>query len=329
MKECENLILIGNGFDIWQGLPTSYSDFGNYYEKNKDRIGKELNIEPITIGHAPQAKTMNYFEALYWFASGLVMGMGVLSNQGNDYGKDFELPQNPIPAEFWYQFEEYLYDLDIDYVLDFFRNNNDYDLELMQLDFADLHKLIREYLYQWINSVEIDLKPTDYDFSNCFFINFNYTDSLRKRFGVENALDYHIHGFANNKQTLCFGHTNKIDALDEYYEYQATDIIKNYLTLIHKKPQEKIKKLNKYLKNHQIDLKNIKTIYVLGHSFGKTDFEYFKFLAKTYPHANWQISYHTDKDKTKIKNVMHKLNVENYKLIKDIPDTIKPFAKQK
>ena len=39
------LILIGNGFDQWQGLNTSYSDFKKYYLAHRDEILKKLHIK--------------------------------------------------------------------------------------------------------------------------------------------------------------------------------------------------------------------------------------------------------------------------------------------
>ncbi len=39
------LFLIGNGFDRWQGLPTSYGDFRQYYFAHILEITKELRIK--------------------------------------------------------------------------------------------------------------------------------------------------------------------------------------------------------------------------------------------------------------------------------------------
>ena len=45
----DTLFIIGNGFDIWTGLNTHYSDFQNYYVKNRDRILKKLKIKKIPV----------------------------------------------------------------------------------------------------------------------------------------------------------------------------------------------------------------------------------------------------------------------------------------
>ena len=323
--EIKSLVLIGNGFDLWQNLPTSYKAFGEYYEKNKDRIDKELKIDNVTISGKDGTFSMNYFEMFYWFCAWDIMGMGVLSKQGNCYGEDYKLPQTPITAEFWSDFENYLYDLDVDYILDAFREHNKIDLDIMLDNFLDLKSLLTEYLYQWINSVDIPYIKSEYDFNNCFFVNFNYTYTLRKRFGVNDALDYHIHGFCNNKASLCFGHTKEIEELEEYYEYEAVDIIKDYLHSIYKNPKQNIKQLKKYTHNKNINMSKIDTIYVLGHSFGMVDFEYFKFFAETFPNVKWKISYHSGSDIVRIRSVLLKLGITNYELNKNISNLIEPF----
>ena len=40
-----NLVIIGNGFDRWQGLPTSYDDFKEFYRNNIRSIVSELKIK--------------------------------------------------------------------------------------------------------------------------------------------------------------------------------------------------------------------------------------------------------------------------------------------
>lgn len=39
------IVIIGNGFDRWQGLNTSYADFQTYYHEHLDEILKKLHIK--------------------------------------------------------------------------------------------------------------------------------------------------------------------------------------------------------------------------------------------------------------------------------------------
>ena len=52
-SQYKNLIIIGNGFDRWQGLPTSYDEFRKYYHKNIKRITHDMGIKPLPSGLTP------------------------------------------------------------------------------------------------------------------------------------------------------------------------------------------------------------------------------------------------------------------------------------
>lgn len=43
-----NLFLIGNGFDRWQGLPTSYGSFHEYFLEHVDEAPEALGIEKLS-----------------------------------------------------------------------------------------------------------------------------------------------------------------------------------------------------------------------------------------------------------------------------------------
>ena len=44
-----NLVLIGNGFDRWQDLPTSYEQFRQYYQANIEQILSDLGYSRHTV----------------------------------------------------------------------------------------------------------------------------------------------------------------------------------------------------------------------------------------------------------------------------------------
>ena len=43
-----NLVIIGNGFDRWQGLPTAYDEFRKYYSAHLDETMNDLGIHSKT-----------------------------------------------------------------------------------------------------------------------------------------------------------------------------------------------------------------------------------------------------------------------------------------
>lgn len=48
-KKYKNLIIIGNGFDRWQGLPTSYGNFIDYYNLHIEQILRKLHVKKLKI----------------------------------------------------------------------------------------------------------------------------------------------------------------------------------------------------------------------------------------------------------------------------------------
>ena len=44
----DTLILIGNGFDIWQNLDTSYRSFERYYEAHLDEVLERFHLKKYT-----------------------------------------------------------------------------------------------------------------------------------------------------------------------------------------------------------------------------------------------------------------------------------------
>ena len=45
----KNLIIIGNGFDCWQGIPTSYEKFRIYYSDHVEEAANKLGYSFYTI----------------------------------------------------------------------------------------------------------------------------------------------------------------------------------------------------------------------------------------------------------------------------------------
>jgi len=86
-----NLILIGNGFDRWQGLPTSYDEFRKYYSAHIDDAMAALGISETTVTEPDGTpKTVTPVELVY--------------------GDPFD-PQK-LPSEFFWSFETSLDKMD-------------------------------------------------------------------------------------------------------------------------------------------------------------------------------------------------------------------------
>lgn len=87
----KNLVIIGNGFDRWQDLPTSYEQFRLYYAANVDRVMEELGMQKRTVtGEDGSEVSLTAVELVY----------------GNPFRPD------ELPHEFFWNFETALDKLD-------------------------------------------------------------------------------------------------------------------------------------------------------------------------------------------------------------------------
>lgn len=259
----DTLIIIGNGFDAWQGLPTGYSEFQKYYLSHRDEIMKRLRIK----------KKMFQDEDGQQIA---------ISDVELIYGDPFE-PRN-LDDDFWSTFETSLDKLNAQRLNLFFGKGRK-DLRQMRKSIKDAGRIIRETFCNWIGEITIDNKDAGYRFGdNCLFINYNYTNTLLKRFKIKEENQYHIHGEAADKGSIIYGHSTH-PQLPEPALYQfggrfrGLYFVQEILYKTDKHVQDNIQGLCMFLAMHGVMPEEIKNVYVLGHSMGMPDIEYFAFLA--------------------------------------------------
>lgn len=81
-----------------------------------------------------------------------------------------------------------------------------------------------------------------------------------------------------------------------------------------------------YLAHMGIMPEDLKNVYVLGHSFGEVDFEYFRFLTDaTKATSVWHISCFTENDKRQVQETMKKLRFKNYLTYGSVDDCLAGF----
>ena len=267
----DTIIIIGNGFDRWQGLNTSYADFHRYYLEHRDEIIRKLHIRKRVYEYSPDKNGKK--RRAEW----------------SDVEVIFTDPFDPceLEAEFWNNFETCLGDIDAERINLFFGKDR-VGLRKLERSVKNAKRILTEAFCGWIASIEIG--PNEnlvYRFGeNCVFINFNYTETLEKRFGVQVSNVFHIHGEATDKQSIIFGH-NKHPQIPEPFFKQAGGRfrglyhIEKMLYDTDKHCQDNIQMLIMFLALHGIMSEDIKDIYVLGHSMGLVDLEYFEFLMRS------------------------------------------------
>lgn len=265
MVKKDTLVIIGNGFDIWQGLNTSYKDFERYYLAHRDEILRKLWIRK----HKIKDGDGRIYE---------------VSDVELIYGNPFE-PGN-LNNEFWHTFEASLANLD-SYRLNLFFGKEKKDIKRMQKSVKNAGRILREAFCSWIKTIKTDNKNSDFRFGdNCVFINFNYTDTLQKCFGVDENDIIYVHGEACDKDSIIFGHAYHPYEPEEVLmglgpRFQGLYFVESLLYETDKRVKDNITALAVELSLNGVNYEDIKDIYVLGHSFGEVDIEYFEFLTST------------------------------------------------
>ncbi len=262
MAHKDTLVIIGNGFDTWKGLETGYDYFRRYYLAHRDEIMKKLRVKwKIFVDQDDKTQRISDVELIY--------------------GNPFE-PEE-LGKDFWHVFEMSLDCLDAER-LNLFFGKEKTGLRKFRKSLRNAQRILRKAFCDWIATIPIDDKNADFRFGdNCVFINFNYTPTLEKHFHVSEADVIHVHGSADDKDSIIFGHSSHPQLpVRELYQlggrFRGLYFIEEVLYATDKHVQENIRDLCMELAIRGIQAEDIKHVYVLGHSMGLPDIEYFRFL---------------------------------------------------
>lgn len=304
------IIVIGNGFDIWQGLNTRYTEFSRYYYEHRKSIAKKLFVRPHKIMlDKNTSKELFDVEIIY----------------GNPF-----CPQE-LSSSFWNTFEDSLAVVD-DELLNLFFGKEPNDLLRLSKSTKVAKKMLRTAFVDWIRTIDICKKENNHFFDDtCTFLNFNYTDTLQKRFGISDEDIFYIHGKATDKKTIIFGHSEHPELpplLAKKFggRFEGLYYIEKLLYETDKHATDNLYSYIEYLAMMNIFPQDIHEVYVLGHSFGQADYEYFRFLVQaTKDTSIWHVSCYSEEDESRVNKVMGDLNFNNYRTYSSIDDCIDCF----
>lgn len=303
------LNIIGNGFDLYHGLPTSYYYFGCFLASQYPDFYAEMSN-------------------MYGFAC--------YKRVGHD---DVDVVVSDM---FWKTFEEKLGYLDSCWMEHSLMD--DLGLECddpIDLDIPEVinSKVIKEKFCEWISTtintsqnfdiVKSRISRNKRRFRNDdYFVNFNYTQTLEEVYDIPVNRVIHIHGecevdtYSGN---LIVGHGNygaiqdlkqKIDEIENGVDWLGFQSERNRLREYEceKSILEDLRKNVPYLSSNLISTLNsmklcIDEIRVWGFSCGSVDEKYILDLHSCYPEAKWKFSYWDQSEKKKRKNLAKKLGL--------------------
>lgn len=167
------------------------------------------------------------------------------------------------------------------------------DLEKLPFrDELDIEKLtlLDSCLFEWITRLDENLstelfkqdkeKCEEYQYlkteifdEDTFFINFNYTATLEKIYGIDENRIFHIHGSANDSPILA--------SIDKNQNFHWTFGYPKKIN--HRKPVDGLKGvLIEWLNNKKLNIER-EELYVYGFNFNGYDKEYLRTVLKTIP----------------------------------------------
>lgn len=273
MKKYKNLIIVGNGFDRWQNLPTSYENFRLYYQDHIISAAEALGCSFYTvIDKTGKEQKLTAVELIY----------GDILNPGN------------LEDEFFWNLEARM-DRMNDQAINLHFGRSEEGRKALKKAVSEATLLLRKLFCDWVGTIEIEEKNSGFVFGDdCFVINFNYTDTLEKRFGVDARNDFHIHGSASDLNSIVVGHASHpekpFSELIEHRFIRSEDPKKGLPRLeglyaveaalyeTDKHVVDRMDDLCVAFMENGVHMEDIENIYVLGHSFAPADSEYFEFL---------------------------------------------------
>ncbi|WP_293742053.1 bacteriophage abortive infection AbiH family protein [uncultured Pedobacter sp.] len=274
------LYIIGNRFDLHNGLKTSYADFHRYITKNNKELESQID---------------QYFE---------------MSTNADYLWKDFENDLSTFDTEGFYETYDFT-----DVMSDSFKISETYGLQdEIQQETERLTDSIKEGFTDWVEEIEFPEKEV----CNVFheedaFITFNYTNTLELLCGIQTESILYIHGSVEGHDELIFGHGEEIETEDDELDEDGNST-RTMFTDARNASQYPLhalfKDTVKILKTHAPfinGLSGINKICVLGHSLGKADWPYFKKLSEVFPDASWKISYYSEWERENLAEVALKI----------------------
>jgi len=327
-----NLIIIGNGFDIAHGINSRYSDF-YYYLKSYEIVPKPLFPE------FPRFLDRNS-----------------ISSEDQKKHALIESLEKYIPREnLWSSFEEALGKLDYEqlkedntsYLLDpgddNWRDSANHDYQYMiQEELQFTHEIDFQFK-RWISGLNTKVRPLQSIINilnscrvSTLFLNFNYTNTLEKTYGINSEDILYIHGKVGENTKLILGHhnnsfwDNKItntstmteEEYEAYIEYmQERDIreieVEEVIKQFFKTTYKDTAKIIRWNKNFFAQMSNCSRVFVLGHSLSDVDFEYFwEIRRNTLPDCEWILSAYSSDDRERTLQFVQWLQIQKYQIIK-------------
>ena len=269
MRRVDHLYIIGNGFDLYHGLPTSYGHFRDYVKEHDNELAELVER--------------------YYF-----------HKKDSDFWSDFEDNLSGLDDDLLREYGLiYLEDYGCKNWRDAF--HHDYPFELDNKLDRITHG-IRNSFCNWLSQISFDgLGQKDIPIEkNAYYLTFNYTCTLEKIYDIPKQNILHIHGSftGHDNDEIVYGHGGhqykKEKEIDDPRIAEGEEIIKDYFEKTKKPVKQIIHRYNKFFYRMVVDVNNVT---IVGHSMNEIDSPYFKRICNSIKgRVDWTYYYNYIKD---------------------------------
>ena len=263
------LYVIGNGFDLYHGLKSSFADFKDYV-RNRDRDVFEGCEKLLPVS----GDWSNLEEALGFVDSEELLSEG----------------------------DPFL----VSYGADDWSDSSHHDFQwAVDKAATSISSSLVDLLTDWISTVDAGSSDSEALLAldvDARFFSFNYTKTLADVYHIPKEQVCFPHGsIADDPPNLILGHTWEAqerleDQADEEGDVRVTEAlgrIDDFFKETYKPCREIIECLSEYFTS----LRLVDKVSVLGHSLHEVDEEYYDCIIKSIsPAAQWNVTYHRDAD---------------------------------
>jgi len=252
-----NLLIIGNGFDLAHNMKTSYNHFIEYLVEEQFISNKFESA--FTLGGG--------IENIQELRNEIMNGNAFISeNFKNKFIRDLIWE---FSLKYWCDIENKYFELlnTTDERTYFFK-----DPKTLNSEFEILKNYLVEYLKEQVKDIKaIEIYKKMFalvDSKETIILNFNYTDTLKKLYSneIKESQVIHIHGeLSNPKNPIIFGYAANDEESRELIEKGDNEYMRNIKKHLYKQTENE-KLLTYYLEG----TKSI-NVSILGHSCGLSD----------------------------------------------------------